>query len=72
MSNDRLTAAELSQFTGSEHWYRHGLVRGILYTAAPNTSPTRAAPIGSSTRSRSRSASRKPSPPKNFRSGNSP
>ena len=22
----------LSQFTGSEHWYRHGLVRGIVFT----------------------------------------
>ena len=22
----------LSQFTGSEHWYRHGLVRSILFT----------------------------------------
>jgi hypothetical protein len=22
----------LRQFTGSEHWYRHGLVRSILYT----------------------------------------
>ena len=22
----------LSQFTGSEHWYRHGLVRQILFT----------------------------------------
>jgi hypothetical protein len=32
MSNDKLTAAELDQFTGSEHWYRHALVRDILYT----------------------------------------
>ena len=32
MSNDKLTAGELRQFTGSEHWYRHGLVRDILYT----------------------------------------
>jgi hypothetical protein len=32
MSNDKLTAAELRQFTGSEHWYRHGLVRDILFT----------------------------------------
>ena len=22
----------LSQFTGSEHWYRHGLVRHIIFT----------------------------------------
>ena len=28
----RLTDAALSQFTGSEHWYRHGLVRDILFT----------------------------------------
>lgn len=32
MSNDKLTAGELCQFTGSEHWYRHGLVRDILFT----------------------------------------
>ena len=32
MSKDKLTAGELRQFTGSEHWYRHGLVRDILYT----------------------------------------
>jgi uncharacterized protein DUF6876 len=32
MSNDKLTADALGQFTGSEHWYRHGLVRGILFT----------------------------------------
>ena len=28
----RLTDANLSQFTGSEHWYRHGLARDILFT----------------------------------------
>jgi len=27
-----LTKADLIQFTGSEHWYRHAMVRGILYT----------------------------------------
>ena len=27
-----LTKADLCQFTGSEHWYRHGLVKRILYT----------------------------------------
>ena len=30
--NDKLTKTELRQFTGSEHWYRHGLVRSILFT----------------------------------------
>jgi hypothetical protein len=29
---NKLTAADLRQFTGSEHWYRHGLVRDILFT----------------------------------------
>ena len=28
----RLTDDQLSQFTGSEHWYRHGLARDILFT----------------------------------------
>jgi hypothetical protein len=32
MSDKKLSEADLRQFTGSEHWYRHGLVRGILYT----------------------------------------
>ena len=27
-----LTAADLRQFTGSENWYRHSLVRSVLYT----------------------------------------
>jgi hypothetical protein len=29
---EELSEHVLSQFTGSEHWYRHGLVRNILYT----------------------------------------
>jgi hypothetical protein len=32
MSGNKLDKAELSRFTGSEHWYRHGLVRSILFT----------------------------------------
>ena len=32
MSNKKLDPAVLAQFTGSEHWYRHGLVREILFT----------------------------------------
>lgn len=27
MSKDKLSEAALRQFTGSEHWYRHGLSR---------------------------------------------
>jgi len=27
-----LSVAELSQFTGSEQWHRHGLVREVLFT----------------------------------------
>jgi len=27
-----LTESDLRQFSGSEHWYRHGLVRTVLYT----------------------------------------
>ena len=27
-----LNEADLMQFTGSEHWYRHGFVRNVLYT----------------------------------------
>ena len=30
--NEKLTLAELGQFTGSEHWYRHGIVRRVLFT----------------------------------------
>jgi hypothetical protein len=28
----KLTAADLLQFTGSEQWYRHGIVRDVLFT----------------------------------------
>jgi hypothetical protein len=28
----KLTQADLSQFTGSENWYRHALNRNVLYT----------------------------------------
>ena len=27
-----LNEADLKQFTGSEYWYRHGLVRSVLFT----------------------------------------
>jgi hypothetical protein len=32
MSADKLTKGDLRQFTGSEHWYRHGLVRSVVFT----------------------------------------
>lgn len=32
MSTAKLTKADLRQFTGSEHWYQHGLVPNILFT----------------------------------------
>ena len=33
MSEEKtFTAADLAQFTGSEHWYRHGINRKVLFT----------------------------------------
>jgi hypothetical protein len=32
MTNKTLTADDLAQFTGTEDWHRHGLVRNVLYT----------------------------------------
>ena len=32
MSTKKLDPTILAQFTGSEHWYSHGLVSGILFT----------------------------------------
>src|ERR1700680_1125057 len=32
MSDAKLSKDELRQFTGSEQWYRHGLVRSVLFT----------------------------------------
>ena len=32
MNIKTLTKSDLSQFTGSEHWYRHSIVRKVLYT----------------------------------------
>jgi hypothetical protein len=31
-----LSPFELRQFTGSEHWYRHGLVRTVVFTDGAN------------------------------------
>ena len=32
MNKDSFSPAALAQFTGSERWYRHGLVRSVLFT----------------------------------------
>jgi len=32
MTEKTLKAKDLDQFTGTGHWYRHGLVRTILFT----------------------------------------
>jgi hypothetical protein len=32
MTLKTLTATDLNQFTGTGHWYRHGLSRDMLYT----------------------------------------
>ncbi len=32
MSHQSITKTDLMQFTGSQQWYRHGLVRKVLYT----------------------------------------
>jgi hypothetical protein len=31
-NQDPLTPGDLDQFTGTEHWYRHGLIRQVLFT----------------------------------------
>ena len=35
------TKADLIQFTGSEHWYRHAMVRDILPIRLPRIAPRR-------------------------------
>jgi hypothetical protein len=32
MTKHTLSEDDLGQFTGSEHWYRHGLIRSVSYT----------------------------------------
>ena len=32
MTTHTLTQSDLRQFTGTENWYRHGLVRSVTYT----------------------------------------
>ena len=32
MTTNTLTESDLRQFTGTENWYRHGLVRSVTYT----------------------------------------
>jgi hypothetical protein len=65
----KLTRAELAQFTGSDEWHRHGLVRSILFTDGAKYVAERAGAYGFSTRSLSRNASRNPLRPRNFSSG---
>jgi Family of unknown function (DUF6876) len=36
MPKRTLTDAELGRFTGSERWYRHGIVQNVLYTDGAN------------------------------------
>lgn len=32
MTTDKITKADLAQFTGTENWYRHPLQKNVLYT----------------------------------------
>jgi hypothetical protein len=32
MSDPKLSEADLSRFTGSEQWYRHGINRAVMFT----------------------------------------
>ena len=32
MARPTLTAADLAAFHGTAHWYRHGVIRNVLYT----------------------------------------
>jgi hypothetical protein len=32
MTAKTLTAEDLRQFTGTEHWYRHGIIHRVLFT----------------------------------------
>jgi hypothetical protein len=32
MSSKTFSTADLRQFTGTEHWYRHAMVRSVLFT----------------------------------------
>jgi hypothetical protein len=32
MSERAFNPADLGQFTGTEHWYRHGINRNVLFT----------------------------------------
>jgi hypothetical protein len=41
-----LTRDDLIQFTGSEHWYRHAMVRDVLYTDGVKYVAETAPPIG--------------------------
>ncbi|SDR63340.1 hypothetical protein SAMN05519103_08509 [Rhizobiales bacterium GAS113] len=69
MTTKTLTQASLQQFTGSEHWYRHGLVRDVLFTDGANMSRTPAAPIGCSRRLPWRSVMRKAVAAEEFQHG---
>lgn len=45
-NTDRLSEADLAQFTGSENLYRHGLARSVLSPMARNSWPKKLALTG--------------------------
>ena len=65
-----LNNADLSQFTGSENWYRHGLVRNVLFTDGAKYVADTAGAYWLLTKSLSRSVTKRESRPRNFRFGN--
>lgn len=68
MTQKTLTKEDLSQFTGTEQWYRHGIARRCSTPTAQSMSPNAAEPIGSSMKSLSLKPSAK-SALKHSRSG---
>jgi len=46
MTVNTLKKSDLSSFTGTEQWYRHSLMRKVLYTEVLNMLPILAARTG--------------------------
>jgi hypothetical protein len=70
MSEAKLTKAELRQFTGSEQWYRHGLVRSVLFTDGAKYVADQGGAYWLLDEIALASAATAGSPPRNFRCGN--
>ena len=72
MTTKTLSKSDLAQFTGSENWYRHGINRNVLYTDGAQHVAEHGGAYWLLDEIAIIQPYNKASPPRNFKSGNSP